>query len=78
MGGDLTNAPNGKAPSFLVRATKDPVDGNLDRIQIVKGWLDADGKSHEKVFNITVSDDRAITDNQVVAVGNTVDVKTAS
>ena len=78
MGGDLTNAPKGKALSFLVRAVKDPVDGNLDRVQIVKGWLDAEGKSHEKVFNVAVSDDRVITNNQVALVGNTVDVKTAT
>ena len=45
MGGDLTNAPDGKAPNFLVAARKDPVSGNLDRIQIVKGWLNADGQT---------------------------------
>ena len=78
MGGDLSEAPDGKAPSFLVRATKDPVEGNLDRIQIVKGWLDKDGKSHEKVFNVAVSDDRQIKNNKVKPIGNTVDLKTAS
>jgi hypothetical protein len=78
MGGDLTKAPKGKAPSFLVQAVKDPVDGNLDRIQIVKGWLDKKGRSHEKVFNVAVSDGRKIKGNKVKTVGNTVDIKTAS
>lgn len=78
MGGDLTSAPKNKAPSFLVRAVKDPLDANLDRVQIVKGWLDADGKSHEKVFNVAVSDGRVITNNKVKPVGNTVNLKTAS
>ena len=49
MGGDLTNAPDDKVPSFLVYAVKDPKDANLDRVQIVKGWLDSDGKTYEKV-----------------------------
>jgi hypothetical protein len=44
MGGDLTSAPSGKAPAFLVGAMKDPVSGNLDRIQIIKGWLDSSGQ----------------------------------
>ncbi|WP_040357103.1 DUF3604 domain-containing protein [Colwellia piezophila] len=78
MGGDLTAAPKGKAISLLIRAVKDPVDGNLDRIQVVKGWLDDKGNSHEKVFNVAVSDGRKISNNKVKAVGNTVDIKTAS
>jgi hypothetical protein len=49
MGGDLSNAPKGKAPTFLVAALKDPIGANLDRIQIVKGWLDGKGDLHEKV-----------------------------
>ena len=56
MGGDLTNAPDGKAPSFLVGAIKDPFSGNLDRIQIVKGWMDESGKTHEKVYNVVWGD----------------------
>ena len=59
MGGDLTSAPAGKSPNFLVAALKDPIGGNLDRIQIVKGWLDADGKAQEKVYDVVWSDDRA-------------------
>ena len=48
MGGDLKNAPEGKAPSFMVSALKDPDWGNLDRVQIIKGWLDTEGNTHEK------------------------------
>ena len=77
MGSDLTNAPKGKSPTFLIRAVKDPVDAHLDRMQVVKGWLDKKGQSHEKVFNVAVSDGRSIRRNKVKAVGNTVDVKTA-
>ena len=52
MGGDLHAAPAGKAPTFLVAAVKDPICGNLDRIQIVKGWLDKDGKTQEKIYDV--------------------------
>jgi len=44
MGGDLNAAPAGKAPSFLIRTMRDPDGASLDRIQVVKGWLDAAGK----------------------------------
>jgi len=57
MGGDLKAAPAGaKAPSFLVAAMKDPRSGNLDRIQIVKGWLGKDGKGQEKVYDVVWGD----------------------
>jgi len=72
MGGDLTSAPKGKAPTFLVAARKDPYSGNLDRIQIVKGWLDRKGKTHEKVYDVVWSGDRK--QGTVPSVGNTVDV----
>jgi len=79
MGGDLTNAPAGKAPSFLVAALRDPYSGNLDRIQIVKVWLDASGKWKEKVFNVAWSGDRKLgADGKLPLVGNTVDVKNAT
>ena len=52
MGGDLTQAPRKKAPSFLIRAVKDPDGANLDRVQVIKGWRDADGELHEKVHNV--------------------------
>ena len=56
MGGDLAQAPAGKAPTFLVAALKDPIGANLDRIQIVKGWLDAKGALHEKVYDVAWSE----------------------
>jgi hypothetical protein len=79
MGGDLRNAPAGKAPSFLVAALKDAYSGNLDRIQIVKGWLDASGKTHEKVYDVVWSGARKPgADGKLPAVGSTVDVKNAT
>jgi hypothetical protein len=79
MGGDLSGAPEGEAPSFLVAALKDAYSGNLDRIQIVKGWLDANGKTHEKIFDVAWSGDRKPgKDGKLPPVGNTVDVKNAT
>ena len=80
MGGDMKSAPRGKAPTFLVAAAKDPYSGNLDRVQIIKGWMDAGGKTHEKVYDIAVSDGREIgADGRCkTPVGNTVDVKNAT
>jgi hypothetical protein len=78
MGGDLKNAPTGKAPTFLVGALKDPIHGNLDRIQIVKGWLDKDGETQEQVYDVVWSGDRTPGANgKVAAVGNTVDTAKA-
>jgi hypothetical protein len=75
MGGELNGAPGGKAPSFLVMAMKDPVDANLDRIQIVKGWLDEAGGPQEKVFDLAWSGDRTPDDaGKLPPVGNTVDI----
>jgi len=76
MGGDLSRAPDGKSPSFLIQAVKDPTDANLDRVQVVKGWLDAEGNSHEKVFNVALSDGREDRGADTQAVGNTVDLDT--
>lgn len=77
MGGDLTGAPKGKAPTFLVYAIKDPIGANLDRVQIVKGWLNTDGTSEEKVYNVAWSDARELReDGSLAAVGNTVDLET--
>jgi len=79
MGGDLTNAPEGKAATFLVAAAKDPYSGNLDRIQIVKGWLNEDGKTEGKVYDVVWSDGRRPTgDGKIPPVGNTVDVESAT
>lgn len=78
MGGDLTNAPDGKAPTFMVRALRDPDGANLDRIQVIKGWLDANGETQEKIFDIACAD-REIVDAACDGdVGNTVDVADAS
>jgi hypothetical protein len=79
MGGDLTPAPEGKSPSFLVGALKDPIGANLDRYQIVKGWMEADGTLQEKVYDVAWSGDRqADADGRVPPVGDTVDVANAS
>jgi hypothetical protein len=79
MGGDLRDAPSGEAPTFLVAALKDPLSGNLDRIQIVKGWLDANGERQEKVFDVVWSGERVPgSDGKLPSVGNTVDVANAT
>jgi hypothetical protein len=80
MGGDLSNAPAGKAPTFLVGALKDPIGANLDRIQIIKGWLDAKGDLQERIYDVALSDDRAAGDDGRcrTPVGNTVDLETAT
>jgi Protein of unknown function (DUF3604) len=79
MGADLGNVPAGKAPTFLVAALKDPIGANLDRYQIVKGWVDAEGQMQEKVYDVAWSGDRkAGADGKVPAVGNTVDVANAT
>jgi len=79
MGGDLSSAPAGTTPSFLVAALKDPLSGNLDRIQIVKGWVDAAGERHEKMYNVAWSGDRSLAaDGTLPLVGNTVDVANAT
>ena len=77
MGGDLTEGPDGKAPTFLIYAIKDPVGANLDRVQVVKGWLNADGSSEERVYDVAWSDERVPGgDGKLPLVGNTVDVAT--
>jgi len=78
MGGELGEA-TAKAPSFLVAAAKDPYSGNLDRIQIVKGWMDQRGETHEKVYAVVWSGDRKVNrKGKVPPVGNTVDVANAT
>ena len=80
MGGDLRAAPAGRAPAFLIRALRDPAGANLDRIQVIKGWLDASGKTQERIYDVTVSNDRKIdADGRCkTPVGSTVDVPDAS
>ena len=80
MGGDLRKAPDGKAPSFMIRALRDPDGANLDRIQVIKGWLDEKGETHERIYDVAVSDGRKVGDDGRVKepVGNTVDLATAT
>jgi hypothetical protein len=81
MGGDLKAAPAGaKAPKFLVAAMKDARGGNLDRIQIVKGWLDKNGKGQEKAYDVAWgdADRRKVVKGKLAPVGNTVDVANAT
>ena len=82
MGGTMPKAAaDAKAPSFLVAAMKDPLSGNLDRIQIVKGWTDKDNNAHEKIYNVIWSDPQSRTldaNGALPPVGDTVDVATAS
>ena len=80
MGGDLSRAPLGKAPAFMVHALRDPAGANLDRIQIIKGWLDGKGEPHERVYDLSVADGRKIGRNGrcETPVGNTVNVKAAN
>jgi hypothetical protein len=80
MGGDLRTRPkDAKAPKFMVYAVRDPIGANLDRIQIVKGWRDAKGVTHEKVYNVAWSAGRKLgKDGKLPDVGNTVDVANAN
>jgi hypothetical protein len=81
MGADLPRAPAGKAPTFLVAALKDPYGGNLDRIQVVKGWVDKAGKTHEKIFDLAWSSPQTRkrgADGRLPPVGSTVDVAHAT
>jgi hypothetical protein len=79
MGADLSKGPDGKSPSFLVAALRDPYSGNLDRIQVVKVWLDKRGNRQEKVFDVAWSGDRQPgADGKLPLVGNTVDVANAT
>lgn len=80
MGGDLSAAPEGKAPTFLLAALKDPIGANLDRIQVIKGWLDSSGAVQEKVYDVVWGDANTRkpgTDGKLPPVGSTVDVKKA-
>jgi hypothetical protein len=80
MGGDLRNAPPGAAPRFMIRALRDADGANLDRIQVIKGWLDSSGETRERIYDVAVSDGRTISaDGRArTPVGNTVDVADAS
>ncbi|HVO50336.1 MAG TPA: DUF3604 domain-containing protein [Thermoanaerobaculia bacterium] len=80
MGGDLSKAPAGKAPTFLVGALRDPIGANLDRIQVIKGWMDGKGELHEKVYDVAWSGSRKADPKtgKVPPVGDTVDVARAT
>jgi hypothetical protein len=81
MGGDMPARPDGASPTFLVAALKDPYSGNLDRIQIVKGWLDDDGDTREKVYDVVWGDAETRqpgADGKLPPVGDTVDVENAT
>ena len=80
MGGDLNNSPKNKAPSFLVVAEKDPDGANLDRIQIIKGWLDTGSKNNEKIYDVALSGGREVDPDTGKAppVGSTVNVEDAT
>lgn len=80
MGGELGKAPGDGQPSFLIAASKDPNSGNLDRVQVVKGWVDVDGMQHEAVYDVAWGDDRKIDaqTGKLQAVGNTVAISSAT
>ncbi|NIB44922.1 DUF3604 domain-containing protein [Pseudomaricurvus alkylphenolicus] len=86
MGGDLSRAPKHrslfgegevKVPQLMIRAVKEPTGANLDRVQVVKGWLDAEGRTHERVYNVAWSDNRSPDkDGKLAPVGDTVNPRT--
>lgn len=80
MGGELHRAPRGQTPKLMIAASKDPHEANLDRIQVVKGWLSADGELHEKVHDVALSDGRQVdpATGKAPALPSTVNVKDAS
>jgi hypothetical protein len=80
MGGTLLAAPKDKAPVLMITATKDPDEANLDRIQVIKGWLDTSGRTQEKIYDVALSGNRqpAINGQKTAPVGSTVDVKNAT
>lgn len=79
MGADLASAPRGRPLSLLIHAVRDPQGANLDRIQVVKGWLDAAGKAQEKIYDVSWSGERRIgADGKLPAVGDTVNPAIAS
>ncbi|MCB2065588.1 MAG: DUF3604 domain-containing protein [Erythrobacter sp.] len=78
MGGTLLALPRGQAPQLAIVAARDPGEANLDRVQVVKGWVDAQGQAHERVFNVAWSGQRRLrADGTLPDVGNTVDLHTA-
>ncbi len=80
MGGDLPDGSRSNAPNFLIAALKDPMGANLDRVQVIKGWVDGEGNTQERIYDVAVSDGRTIGANGRcrASVGNTVNVAEAS
>ena len=80
MGSDLVSAPEGAAPRFLIHALRDPDGANLDRVQIIKGWIDNTGETFERIYDVAVSDGREIGDDGRArqSVGSTVDIENAT
>jgi hypothetical protein len=79
MGGDLSAAPKGKSPTLLIRALRDPDGANLDRIQVIKGWVDGKGETREQIFDVAWSGAREPgRDGKLPAVGNTVNIREAT
>ena len=80
MGSDLSKAKDGKAPTFMIRALRDPDGANLDRVQIIKGWIDKKGETHERIYDVAVSDNRIIGEDGrcKTPVGSTVDIEKAT
>jgi hypothetical protein len=80
MGGELSDAPDTGAPTFIIRALRDPDGANLDRVQVIKGWLDEKGETHERIYDIAVSGGRTIgADGRArEPVGSTVDIENAT
>ena len=79
MGGELRGADRRESPVLAIAAMKDPEGANLDRVQVVKGWLDDDGSRRERVYDVAWSGDREVgSDGQLAAVGHTVDLASAS
>ena len=78
MGGDLAQAPNDTPVSLLIQAVKDPTGANLDRVQVIKGWLDDDGETHERVYDVAWAGRRTAANGKVPAIGSTVDLARAT
>ena len=77
MGADLAKAPRGRAPAFLIHAARDPEGANLDRLQVIKGWLDKDGNPRQKIYEVAWSGIREQdAEGKLPPVGNTVDTST--
>jgi hypothetical protein len=80
MGGDLAAARAGQVPTFLIAAMKDPIGANLDRVQVIKGWVDSTNKTHERIYEVAWSNPakRKLAGGKLPAVGDTVDLTTAT